>query len=86
MLQQYLPPAYGAAILFIDQGAALIHELGHIFNERPDLGGSRIGDDAGRGIVSGNNTSIVYNNCVRPIFPMIPKQDENLRPILAPFP
>lgn len=85
MLRGALPTAFAPAALYIDQGATLIHELGHIFNARSDMGGSSIRGDAGNSIQSGNNQSIVYNNCVRPIFPMIPVQNEDLRLIVGPI-
>lgn len=84
-LREYLPSAYTQAAPYIDQAATLIHELGHIFNAASYLGGSRIRNDAGNSIQSGNNQAIVYNNCVRPVFPTIPLQDEDARPRLLPL-
>ena len=85
MLRESLPAGFAPAAPYIDQGASLIHELAHIFNTAPYFGGSRIRDDAGNSIRSGANQAVVYNNCVRPLFPMIAPQDENPRPIVLPM-
>jgi hypothetical protein len=67
-----------AATPYVYMAMTLIHELGHVFNRVPALGGSLIVSNDSPANINRYNRHLVYNSCVAPYF--------GLREFDNPFP